>query len=68
MTIWYPRSTVKVVLATYSLGLKLLILMLLIRVDNIVLSVNTFFAVIIFLGCYFIGVCIYRGLAFAHMQ
>lgn len=56
MTIWYPRSTVKVVLATYSLGLKLLILMLLIRVDNIFLSVNTFFAVIILLACYFIGV------------
>ena len=58
----------KVVLATYSLGLKLFILVLLIRVHNIFLSVNTFFAMIILLACYVIGVCINRGLAFAHMQ
>ena len=58
----------KVVLATYSLGLKLFILVLLIRMHNIVLSVSTFFAMIILLACYVIGVCINRGLAFANMQ
>lgn len=57
-------------LAIYSSGLKLFILMLLIRVHNIVLSVNTIlcFAMIILLACYVIGVCINRGLSFAHMQ